>query len=346
MSQTEKEITIYDIAKALNISAATVSRAMMDQPSVNIHTKQKVKDAAERMGYRSNHLASNLRKKKSNIIGIIVGNLNSSFMSDTIFGMEKVLSEANYNLVISQSLDNINKEVNIAKAMYNNRVDGLLVSLAYDTDDVEHFESFVKRGIPLVYFDRVPALGGCPSVEINNVKAAYEITEHLIRQGCKRIAHITAYRLSSVAADRFEGYKQALADYDIAFDESLVVYTHLTLQAGTEAAHLILGMPNRPDGVFVINDACAVSCMQELKRNGINIPNDIAFAGFNNDTEASIIEPNLTTVNYKGQEMGEQAATLLLSRLNNNKEQVEQKLILKSELIIRDSSLRKKTSKL
>jgi LacI family transcriptional regulator len=345
MSQSEKEITIYDVARALNISAATVSRALMDQPSVNIHTKQKVKDAAERMGYRSNHLASNLRKKKSNIIGIIVGNFNSSFMSDIIFGVEKVLSEANYNLIISQSLDNITKEVNIARAMYNNRVDGLLVSLAYDTDNADHFESFVKRGIPLVYFDRVFTRDGCPTVEINNVKAAYEITEHLIQQGCKRIAHVTAYRLSSVAADRFEGYKQALNDYDIAFDESLVVYTQLTLHSGIEAAHHILGMANRPDGVFVINDACAVSCMQELKRNGIRIPDDIAFAGFNNDTEASIIEPNLTTVNYKGQEMGEQAASILLTRLTAGDKPLPsgEKLILQSELIIRDSSLRKKS---
>ncbi|WP_345951646.1 LacI family DNA-binding transcriptional regulator [Mucilaginibacter sp. PAMB04274] len=344
MSNPEKEVTIYDIAKKLNISAATVSRGLMDHPSVNINTKQRVLEAAQSMGYRSNHLASNLRKKKSNIVGIIVGNLNSSFMSNVISGVEKVLSDAGYNLIISQSLDNIAKEVNIAQAMYNNRVDGLLVSLAYDTENADHFESFVKRGIPLVYFDRVWPHPQCPGIEIDNVKAAYEITEHLINQGCKRIAHVTAYKLSAVAADRFKGFKQALDDHNITFDEDLVLLTQLTLQAGREAAHTILAMPERPDGVFVTNDACAVACMQELKRHGIRIPEDIAFAGFNNDTEASIIEPNLTTVNYKGYDMGEVAAKILVNRLHNNKHHVaaDNRLIQKSELIIRDSSLKKK----
>jgi len=344
MSTPEKEITIYDIAKALNISAATVSRALMDHPSVNINTKQRVQEAAESMGYRSNQMASNLRKRKSNIIGIIVGNLNSSFMSNVIAGVEKVLSDAGYNLIISQSLDSITKEINIAQAMYNNRVDGLLVSLAYDTENADHFESFVKRGIPLVYFDRVWPHPQCPGIEIDNVKAAYDITKHLITQGCKRLAHVTAYKLNSVAADRFKGFQKALEDSNISFDDELLIKTDLTLQAGIEAAHSILALANRPDGVFVTNDACAVSCMQELKRHGIRIPDDIAFAGFNNDTEASIIEPNLTTVNYKGYEMGEVAAKILVNRLHNSKQPLpaDNKLIQKSELIIRESSLKKK----
>lgn len=341
MNTPEKEITIYDIARHLNISAATVSRGLMDHPSVNILTKQKVREAAHNMGYRSNHLASNLRKKRSNIIGLIVGNLDSSFMSNIIVGIEKVLSDANYNLIISQSLDNIGKEVNIAKAMYNNRVDGLLVSLAYDTENTEHFESFVKRGIPLVYFDRVFPHDKCPGVEIDNTKAAYEITEHLIQQGCKRIVHVTAYRLNSVSRDRFNGYKQALEDYQIPFDESLVLYTQLEYADGIEAAKAILAMPTLPDGVFAINDACAVSCLQELKRNGIKIPEQIAVAGFNNDTVARIVEPGLTTVNYKGYEMGETAAQILVSKLNNTYiPATDNKLILKSDLIIRGSSLR------
>lgn len=343
MSIPEKEITIYDIARELNISGATVSRALMDHPSVNINTKQRVQDAAKRMGYRSNQLASNLRKKKSNIIGIIVGNLNSSFMSNVIFGVEKVLSDAGYNLIISQSLDSVTKEIAIAQAMYNNRVDGLLVSLAYSTENADHFESFVKRGIPLVYFDRAWPHPECPSVEIDNVRAAYEITSHLIKQGCKRIAHVTAFKLSSVAADRFKGYRQALEEYSIPFDEGLVIPTQLTLEAGVEAAHTLLNMTERPDGVFVTNDACAVSCMQELKRNGIKIPEDIAFAGFNNDTESSIIEPNLTTVDYKGYEMGTTAAQILLDRLNNanDKKSRKNRLIQPSEIIIRASSLHK-----
>ncbi|WP_158826500.1 LacI family DNA-binding transcriptional regulator [Mucilaginibacter lacusdianchii] len=343
MSNPEKEITIYDIARHLNISAATVSRGLMDHPSVNILTKQKVQEAAQSMGYRSNHLASNLRKKRSNIIGLIVGNLDSSFMTNIIVGIDKVLSEANYNLVISQSLDNIGKEVQIAKAMYNNRVDGLLVSLAYDTENAEHFESFVKRGIPLVYFDRIFPHEKCPGVEIDNAKAAYEVTEHLIRQGCRRIVHITAYRLSSVALDRFNGYKQALLDYNIPYDESLVLYTELGIEDGARAAQTILNMPNRPDGIFAINDACAVGCLKELRKNGVSIPDEIAIAGFNDDAVADIVEPGLTTVIYKGYEMGEVAAQILVEKLNNTYTATSgNKVLLKSELIIRESSLRRK----
>ncbi|WP_295767090.1 LacI family DNA-binding transcriptional regulator [uncultured Mucilaginibacter sp.] len=344
MSIPDKEITIYDIAKALNISAATVSRALMDHPSVNINTKAKVQETAKSMGYRSNQMASNLRKRKSNIIGIIVGNLNSSFMSNVIAGAERVLSDAGYNLIISQSLDNVNKEINIAQAMYNNRVDGLLVSLAYETENADHFESFVKRGIPLVYFDRVWPHPKCPGIEIDNIKAAYDITEHLITQGCKRIAHVTAFKISSVAADRFTGYKKALEDYNIPFNESLVIKTDLTMNAGIDAAQQIMNMEERPDAVFVTNDACAVGCMQEIKKSGIRIPQDIAFAGFNNDTEASIIEPNLTTVNYKGDIMGEEAARILVNRINNTSAaaQSAKRITQKSEIIIRDSSVKRK----
>jgi LacI family transcriptional regulator len=342
MSAIPKEITIYDIARALNVSAATVSRGLAGHESVNIKTRQKITEAAQAMGYRSNQLASNLRKQKSNVIGIMMGTLRSSFMSNVIAGAEEILSKAGYNLIISQTLESLSKEINTAKAMYNNRVDGLMVSLAYETENLDHFDSFVQRGIPLVYFDRVYPHPHCIGVSIDNVKAGYDITEHLIKQGCKRIMHMTAFKLSSVAADRFAGYKKALEDYNIPFDENLITLTPLALTDGTEVARQMLDMENRPDGIFVANDACAVSCIQELKRLGINVPGDIAVAGFNNDTEACIIEPNLTTVNYNGYEMGRTAATHLLDQLiDPSKKSEKNQIILDSDIIIRESSLKK-----
>src|ERR1700739_124115 len=183
MAEPEKEGTIYDIAKKLNISAATVSRGLRDNPGITNNRKKKILNAAAEMGYRSNSFASSLRKKRSNIIGVIVPRLNSNFMSDVIAGIEKVVNEANYNLFISQSLEAMKKEVSNAKAMFNNRVDGLLVSLAYDTENIEHFEPFIKRDIPVIFFDRVHEHKKCPSIYINNYQAGYDITTHLIEQG-------------------------------------------------------------------------------------------------------------------------------------------------------------------
>lgn len=343
MSDPEKEVTIYDIAKKLNISAATVSRGLQDHPGINKNTKKKILNAAAEMGYRSNSFASSLRKKRSNIIGVIVPRLNSNFMSDVIAGIEKVVNEANYNLFISQSLESMKKEVSNARAMFNNRVDGLLVSLAYDTDDIGHFEAFVKKGIPVIFFDRVTEHKQCPNIFIDNYKAAYQITTHLIGQGCRRIMHIGGNLLRNVYIDRFNGYKQALADNGVAFNDDLLIVNDLSAQSGVNSALSILAMKEMPDGVFVANDLCAISCMQELKKQDIKIPEDIAFGGFNNDPTSCVIEPNLTTIDYKGYEMGEVAAKILIGHLNNEADlQQTHSLILRSELIIRESSLKRK----
>jgi LacI family transcriptional regulator len=342
MSNPEKEVTIYDIAQKLNISAATVSRGLKDHPGINKNTKKKILAAAAEMGYRSNSFASSLRTKRGNVIGVIVPRLNSNFMSDVIAGVEKVVNESGYNLFISQSLETMEKEVSNAKAMFNNRVDGLLVSLAYNTDNIDHFEAFIKREIPVIFFDRVVEHEHCPSIFIDNYKAAYNITAHLIEQGCKRIMHISGNQLRNVYRDRFNGYKKALEDHQIAFDDDLLIVNDLSAQAGTEAAQQILQMAVRPDGVFVSNDLCAISCMQVLKSEGIKIPEDIAFAGFNNDPTSCVIEPNLTTIDYKGYEMGEVAAKVLIGHLDRNNDlQQTHSLILRSELIVRDSSRKK-----
>ncbi len=343
MSNPEKEVTIYDIAQKLNISAATVSRGLKDHPGINKNTKKKILAAADEMGYRSNSFASSLRTKRGNVIGVIVPRLNSNFMSDVIAGIEKVVNESGYNLFISQSLETMEKEVSNAKAMFNNRVDGLLVSLAYDTNNIDHFEAFIKREIPVIFFDRVVEHEHCPSIFIDNYKAAYNITTHLIEQGCKRIVHISGNQLRNVYRDRFNGYKKALEDHQIAFDDDLLIVNDLSAQAGTLAAQQILQMAVRPDGVFASNDLCAISCMQVLKSEGIKIPEDIAFAGFNNDPTSCVIEPNLTTIDYKGYEMGEVAAKVLIGHLDRNNDlQQTHSLILRSELIVRDSSRKKR----
>lgn len=342
-NKNNKVVTIYDIAKKLNVSAATVSRSLNDFPGVNKLTKKKIVDAARTMGYSSNAFASSLRTKRSNTIGVIVPRLNSNFMADVIAGIEKVANEANFNLIISQSLETVKKEASNAQTMFNNRVDGLLVSLAYDTEHIEHFDNFINRGIPLIFFDRIYEHKNCPNIHINNFKAAYEITDHLAKQGCKNIVHITATGVHNVYEERFKGYREALKDNGLHFSDEMLIINNLSVDAGKEAAAHVLKMKKMPDGIFSANDACVISCMVELKKAGIKIPEDIAVAGFNNDPSACIIEPNLTTVDYKGYEMGETAAKLLINHLMNNDDiLLTHSLVLRHDLIIRPSSLRKK----
>jgi len=339
----EKEITIYDIASKLNISIATVSRALKEDPVVNKKTRKKVFQVAEEMGYRSNHFARNLRNQRTETIGVIVPKLNSHFMSSVIAGIESVANTKGYNLIISQSSESAEKEIASAKTMFNNRVDGLLVSLAYNTEDLSHFDIFKKKNIPVIFFDRVIEDENYTNVVIENKKAAYEGTTHLIEQGCKKIVHITASSKQNVYINRLEGYKQALEDNGLKFDKKNVIESNLSLEAGESAAELILHMKPLPDGVFVANDNCAVGCLLALKQAGLRIPEDIAFVGFNNDAVSKVIEPNLTTINYPGYQMGEVAAQHLIHLLNGTSNiQTTNTIILRSEFIIRESSKKRK----
>ncbi|MEO8171509.1 MAG: LacI family DNA-binding transcriptional regulator [Sediminibacterium sp.] len=340
----EKEITIYDIARELDISAATVSRGLKDHPAVNKATRKKIQDLARQLGYRSNLFASNLRKKSTNTIGVIVPRLSSYFMSNVIAGMEHVANTEGYNLIISQSLETLKKEIANADTMFNSRVDGLLVSLSFETENIDHFEPFIRKGIPVIFFDRIKEHNKCMGIIIDNYKSAYEATKHLLTNGYRRIMHIGGSSISNVYAERLRGYKQALIDHKITPDPKLILTKDMSEEAGVEAAKHILKLKHLPDAVFSANDECAVYCMRTLKQEGIRIPEDIAFVGFNNDPMSKVVEPNLTTVNYPGYAMGEAAVTHLIDHLNKvSNVTTTNIIILRSELIIRESSRKKKS---
>lgn len=338
----DKDVTIYDIARKLKISPATVSRGLKDHPSISKKTKKKIFALADEIGYRSNLFARNLRNRKTDTIGVIVPRLNSNFMSAVIAGIERVANENGYTLIISQSSESEAKEKASAKTMFNSHVDGLLVSLACDTNDLAHFNNFFKKKTPVIFFDRVMEHEHCTNILIDNRKAAYEATTHLIGQGCRRIVHVTALPKQNVYADRLQGYKQALKEAKIRFKQEDVIISTLSQDAGAEAAEQILKMKPMPDGIFVSNDSCAVGCMLALKQKGVRIPQDIAFVGFNNDPVSTVIEPNLTTINYAGYEMGQVAARHLINHLTGTSPMDNTNtIVLRSELVIRDSSKRK-----
>lgn len=331
-------------ARHLDISATTVSRRLKDHPTINKNTRKRIVEAARHLGYRSNTFASSLRSKKTFTIGVIVPRLNSYFMSSALAGMEDAASRESYNLIISQSLENAEKEVANAHTMFNKRVDGLLVSLAYDTENIAHFEPFFKKKIPVIFFDRIYSHSDSTSIVIDNYKAAYDVTKHLIDNGCNRIMHLGGNILRNVYAERLRGYKQALRDHDLPFDEKKFLFiSKLNEEAGTDAAEHILKMRKKPDAVFSANDTAAVYCIMKLKHAGIRIPADIAFAGFNNDPISKIIEPNLTTVNYSGYEVGEATVNTLIDHLKGiSSIKTTDTIILRSDLVIRASSLKNK----
>jgi LacI family transcriptional regulator len=339
-----KEITIYDLARELNLSPATVSRGLKDHQAINKNTKKRIIDKAEEMGYRSNNFASNLRKQKSHTIGVLVPQLNSNFIASVLSGIEKVTAVANYDIIIAHSSESGKKEAANASNLFHKRVDGLIVSLASDTPDLSHFQQFFKKGIPVIFFDRVEENSDGAKIIIDNYKAGYEATQHLIEQGCKRIIHITSNLKRNVYVKRFGGYRDALKDNGLSFNEDMVFAGSMTKETFLAAAGEIVKMNPLPDGLFTTNDISAAICIQVFKENGIRVPEDIAVVGFNNDTISTIIDPQLTTVNYPAVKMGEQAAMVLINHLTGSADSsLTNSIVLNSELIIRGSSLKKKT---
>ncbi len=340
--KTSRDVTIYDVAKALNLSPSTVSRGLKDHPHINEGTKNKIKAAADSMGYRQNKFASSLRKRRTETIGVVVPKLNSYFMATVISGMEKVTNEHGYGLIISQSQESGKQEISCISTLFNSRVDGILISLAFDTKTLDHFDILFDKDIPVVFFDRVAECHGCMKVVIDNYKAGYEATAHLLSRGCKRIVHFGGNLLRNVYDDRFRGYRQALSDYGIEFNQKLVLISDLTRESSMVLAKKVRNMNPRPDGLFAANDTSAVAAIVELQKSGIRVPGDIAVVGFNNEPISQVIQPNLTTVDYPAREIGEIATKSLINKLNNSESGKLSTLVLKHSLIIRQSSMKNK----
>lgn len=338
----KKDVTIYDIAHKLEISSATVSRGLQDHPAISKNTKKKIIEAAKALGYRHNNFASSLRKQKTNTIGVIVHELNSNFITSVLAGIEKITNDAGYDLIIAHSSESFKKESANATNLFHKRVDGLIASLAFDTTGLDHYKQFQEKGIPIIFFDRVEENADITKVFIDNYRCGYRATQHLIEQGCERIVLVTASLNRNVYAQRHKGYKDALHDNGIAYNLDYVLIKDLSEQCGVEAAMQILAMDPRPDGAFITNDFSAAVCMQTLKQHGMRIPEDIAIVGFNNDAIGKIVEPQLTTIDYPGSEMGEIVARNLIDHLQGVSDlKHTNTIVVRSDLVIRKSSLKK-----
>lgn len=333
------EPTIHDIARELNISASTVSRALNNSPRISTKTKELIKEVAERLGYRPNTLASNLRNKKSNTIGIVVPLINRHFFSSVISGVEDVAFKAGFNVVISQSNDLYEKEVKIVHSMFLNRVDGLIISISMQTNTFEHLKMFSKKSAPLVFFDRVVPEIETDKIIIDDFAGAYKVTQHLIDQGYKRIAHLAGPQNLLTYNFRKKGYIEALVRNGMEYDETLVLENTLTSEAGVNSAKTLMNLMKKPDAIFCGNDITALSAMMYLKDKGVNIPKDMGIVGFSNEPFSKVVSPSISTIAQPAFEMGQKAAELIIKKIENNDKTVNT-IVMPSELIIRDSSLR------
>ncbi len=334
------EVTIYDISKALNISASTVSRGLNNSPQVRKELRRKIMLTAQEMGYQHNKFAANLRLKRTRTLGVVIPRIDSHFMSTVISGMEKVAKNAGYQLLISQSEESAALEEANIQALFNSRVDGLLVSLSFETKNQDAFKNVFRKDMPLVFFDRVFLCSNCVSVIIDNYSAGYDATKHLIDQGCKKIVHVGGSLNRNVYNDRYRGYRQALTDSSLDYDDRMLILTDLSDNSGEIIIRQLLGNGTMPDGIFTANDTSAVSLICELKKKGYRVPDDVAVVGFNDDPVSRIVEPNLTTVHYPGRAMGEVAASTMIRILEGAQYEKVNSIILSHELIVRESSIR------
>ncbi|WP_445735264.1 LacI family DNA-binding transcriptional regulator [Mariniflexile sp.] len=335
----KKKTTIKDIASALNISPAAVSKALHNDSRISTKTKEAVKKVAKELNYQPNHLASALRRGKSNLVGVIVPRTNSHFFSSVIQNIEEVLNKEGYNIIITQSNESYTKECNSIDTLLFTQVDGIIASMANETIDLEYYEKVKSKGVPLILFDRGENDLNVDYIGINDYDSSHMIVEHLIEQGCKRIAHIGGYRRTRIFNNRIRGYVDAIKKHELPLDEDLLVESSLTIEDGREKMLQLLALKNRPDAVYVAGDYAALGALQVLKENNIDIPNDIALIGFGNEPFTAMVTPSISSINQHSAEIGKQAAWTFLERVKNPKiKQTLNKIILDAELIIRDSS--------
>lgn len=341
------QVTIKDIARELGVSPSTVSRALKDHPDISPNTKKAVNELAEKLNYQPNTVALSLRQSKTNTIGVIIPEIVHYFFSTVISGIEDVAYSAGYNVIITQSNESYEREKSDLKALFNSRVDGMLISLSRETTNFEHLENIHSKGVPMVFFDRFAQSINTSKVIVDDIGGAKEAVNHLIEQGCQKIAHLMGAKTLQICRERLKGYEDAIAaagqkknqDYIIECEEG-------SKEQGMQAMNQLLKLKDKPDAVFATNDMLALGAMIAIKEAGLKIPQDIALVGFSNWQFSGFVEPGLTTVDQPGFAMGQEATKLLIRQIEAGEDEINTETkVLKTQLIVRGSSLKGKAKK-
>ena len=331
------QITIKDIAKALNISASTVSRALQDHPDISKTTKEAVNKYAKEHHYKPNAIALSLKMKRTNIIGVVVPEMIHHFFSSVFTGIEDTANTRGYSVIVCQSSENYEKEVKSINTLQSAHVCGVLASLSKNSINHDHYKELLDDDIPLVFFDRI-----CPGLKTDRVvvddyTGAYKAVEHLIKTGSKRIAFLSAPANMEISKNRTNGYLDALRANKITPDESLIIECDSRNKAIEMVPELIDRL--QPDAFFAINDETASGVLYAVKRKGLSVPEDIQVCGFGDGAVAQASDPALTTVEQNGYLMGVEACKMLLSRIEGGNDMKEvSHSVIRTNLIVRDST--------
>jgi len=332
--------TIQDIARELNLTSATISRALHNNPRISEQTRKLVLEAAQRLDYRRNRIASSLRSGKSHTIGVIIPSAQMNFFGSVVHGIQTLANSAGFSILLYQSEETTEFEIKAIEAFLGARVDGILASIAKGTTDFSHFEELAKRKVPLVFFDRTNDAINVPSVIINDYKGAYYATEHLIKQGYKNIAHVSGQQHLKIFHDRLEGYRDALKAYGMDVKEEYIYPGNISIECGKKAVDFYMRLAVPPDAVFAVEDYTALGVIQGLKEKNIKIPVDFGVIGFANESFGEYITPSLSTVDQQTVEMGREAFKMLVDLINGPNETFNDRVVLEPVLYCRNSSVK------
>ncbi|MBQ5389078.1 MAG: LacI family DNA-binding transcriptional regulator [Paludibacteraceae bacterium] len=331
-----KPITIKDIAHELHVSVSTVSRALQNHPDISNRTKSLVKACAQKLNYQPNLLASNLRTCRNTTIGVVIPELNHHFFSSVLNGIEQAANEAGYQVLICQTSERVNKEVQAVKTLLTSRVAGILVGLSKETVDLQHIKEIMERGVPVVLYDRPCPSLPCDQVVSDDYQGAYDAVEYLIQTGRKRIMCFASSMQLEMSRRRYQGWRDAMQHYGISISDDMVVECDTRLQAINDTPG-ILHLDTRPDAVFCVNDDAAVGVLQVAQSLGVKVPQELAICGFSDAPISRVTMPMLTTVQQHGDEIGKRATERLLKRLDGNKYIPQTEMIL-AELLVRETT--------
>lgn len=335
-----KHITIKDIAKALNVSVSTVSRAFNDKYDIRSETRDLILKKAKEMDYHPNPFAKKLLSQNSLNIGVVVPEFINPFFPEVIIGIQDVLFNAGYQVLIMQSNESYINELENVKLLENNMVDGIILSISQETKNTDYYKKLIEDGFPLVLFNRVNDELQASKVIFDDYKWAFFATEHLIYQGYKKIIHFAGPLSLSLSRNRLQGFTDALRKHKIEFNSKLIFETGLMIEDGEKIMDEIIKKNELPEAVFTVNDPTAIGAMKSLKKNGYKIPGDVAIVGFSETRTAELLDPPLTSVAQPTFEMGQIAAKLLLEQINSKGMKIPQTIVLNGRLNIRDSSLK------
>lgn len=335
-------VTIKDIAKALGLSTSTVSRALRGSYEISPETKKLVLEYAEKINYRPNPIALSLKERRSRSIGVVVTEIANNFFSQAINGIESIAYNRGYHVIISQTHESYEREMVTIQHMASRSVDGLLISLSNETTDLSHLKQLHDKGLPIVFFDRITDEITTHKVTANNFHGAFESTQHLIKQGFTRIAHVTNSPNLSITKERLDGYKKALEENNLPFDDKLVQYCYhggMIYAEIEEAIGRLLKAKQRPDAMLAASDRITLACITALRKAGINMPEDMALIGFSNTNIAELINPPLSAVRQPAFEMGQVATELLIQIIESKRPITDfETRVLDTELFTRNSS--------